>query len=392
VTTTDEDDVIAPGARLSSSAPSGFITRDSRGRLVLDAQGAPPGSVSTFPWLSTEAANGSLWRAVSCGVVIHDADGAIADANDAATLLFARPLIELAGRHLGAPPLACVDERGTDMELSACLIHRALTTGETQRDVILGIRLPDGERRWLQADATPVFDADGPVAHVVTTFVDITSRKEHADAAIDALATGVAHDINNPLSFVMTNLDFLSHELAPAAGSEVRAALDEARVGVQRVAAIVRDLKALGLGSAKVETSPSSKTDGVTPALRLRMFVLDDEAVLTRALQRAIGREHDVVTSNDAVHAVASLTSADFLERFDVVLCDVMMPGLTGIEVYEQVVAKHPAHAKKFIFMSGGAFTPRARDFLSQIPNARLEKPFEIAQLRALLTARFTGR
>ncbi|MDB4994837.1 MAG: histidine kinase [Myxococcaceae bacterium] len=395
----------APGAR-SSEIPSGFITRDGQGRLVFDARAAQ-GSNSSFPSLSTDAPDASLWRAVSCGVVIHGDDGSIADANDAATQLFGRPLDELRGLHLGVAPLGCVDEHGTKIDRGNCLVGRAILTGQAQRSVTLGILGPAGDRRWLQADAAPVFDADGRIAHVVTTFVDITTRKESEElrtqtrvqlleaerlAFIRTLATGLSHEINNPLAYLLTNLDFLSHELAAAPGSEVRAALDEARIGVHRVATIVKELKALVIANSKQDPTAPTPASGASTgtAPRLRLFVLDDEAVLTRALQRALGREHDIVTSNDSEQAGEALLAPGYIDGFDVVLCDIMMPGLTGIEVYELVIAKYPDHAKKFVFMSGGAFTPRAREFLARTESPRLEKPFEMAQLRKLLS-RFSG-
>jgi PAS domain S-box-containing protein len=406
----EDDAVVTPRPHHpSSEIPSGFITRDDRGRLVLGGRGAEPGSNSSFPSLSTDAPDASLWRAVSCGVVIHGEDGAIADANDAATQLFGRSLDELRGLHLGVGALACVDEHGTKMERGTCLVGRAILTGEVQRSVTVGILGPAGDRRWLQGDAAPVFDADGRIAHVVATFVDITTRKESEEtrtqtrvqlleterlALIRTLATGLSHEINNPLAYVLTNLDFLSHELAAAPGSEVRAALEEARIGVHRVASIVKELKALVMANSKQDAqgspAPLSGSSART-APRLRVFVLDDEAVLTRALQRALGREHDIVTSNDSEQAGAALLVPGFIDGFDVVLCDVMMPGLTGIEVYERVTAKYPEHSKKFVFMSGGAFTPTARDFLARTESPRLEKPFEIAQLRTLLSSRFSG-
>ncbi len=403
------DDAVS-GAK-PSDVPSGFITRDSKGRLVVDAR-AGQGSNSSFPSLSADAPDASLWRAVSCGVVIHGGDGAIADANDAATQLFGRSLDELRGLQLGDGPLVYVDDHGTKTESSGGLVARAILTGEVQRSVTVGIVGPDGDRRWLQGDAVPVFDADGRIAHVVTTFVDVTKRKESEEsrtqtrvqllesdrlAFIRTLATGLSHEINNPLAYVLTNLDFLSHELAAPSGSEVRAALDEARIGVQRVATIVKELKALVIAnsSAKQDAqAPAFPPRGLATATapRLRMFVVDDEAVLTRALQRALGREHDIVTSNDAEQAGRALLAPGYIDGFDVILCDVMMPGLTGIELFELVTAKYPAQATKFVFMSGGAFTPHARDFLAHTERPRLEKPFEMAQLRALLGSQFSGK
>jgi two-component system, cell cycle sensor histidine kinase and response regulator CckA len=72
---------------------------------------------------------------------------------------------------------------------------------------------------------------------------------------------------------------------------------------------------------------------------------------------------------------------------FDAVLCDVMMPDLAGRDVYEAARRAHPGMERRFIFVSGGAFTVGAREFLSQIPNPVLEKPFDEARVRGAVEA-----
>jgi CheY-like chemotaxis protein len=72
-------------------------------------------------------------------------------------------------------------------------------------------------------------------------------------------------------------------------------------------------------------------------------------------------------------------------ERFDVILCDLMMPGMDGPGLHDEMCRVAPGLAKRMVFMSGGAFTMRARDFLARVPNARVDKPFDAAALRALV-------
>ena len=69
----------------------------------------------------------------------------------------------------------------------------------------------------------------------------------------------------------------------------------------------------------------------------------------------------------------------------DVVLCDLMMPGLSGMAVYEQVAASAPALAARFVFMTGGAFTPGAEAFLEQVPCPVLYKPTPLDALEAVI-------
>jgi CheY-like chemotaxis protein len=75
-------------------------------------------------------------------------------------------------------------------------------------------------------------------------------------------------------------------------------------------------------------------------------------------------------------------------EEFDTVLCDLMMPDLSGMELYERVAAVRPDVAERFVFITGGAFTPRARAFLDRVPNARIDKPFDAANVRSLVHSR----
>ena len=78
------------------------------------------------------------------------------------------------------------------------------------------------------------------------------------------------------------------------------------------------------------------------------------------------------------------------LERgatFDAILSDLMMPGMTGMERRDHVARRFPRLASKMIFMTGGAFTDEVRDFVDTLGDDCLEKPSELALLRARLSA-----
>ena len=72
-------------------------------------------------------------------------------------------------------------------------------------------------------------------------------------------------------------------------------------------------------------------------------------------------------------------------ERFDLILSDLMMPELTGMELHAEIARIDPAQAARMIFLTGGAFTPGARAFLDRVANPRHEKPFDPVELRALI-------
>jgi CheY-like chemotaxis protein len=114
------------------------------------------------------------------------------------------------------------------------------------------------------------------------------------------------------------------------------------------------------------------------------VIVVDDEPLVGRSIRRAL-RGHDVEVFASGAAAVERLSDE---EPFDVVFCDLMMPEVSGMEVYRRVTERRPERASRFVFMTGGAFTPKARDFLAQTPLPCLEKPFELRQIRDLVAER----
>ena len=73
---------------------------------------------------------------------------------------------------------------------------------------------------------------------------------------------------------------------------------------------------------------------------------------------------------------------------YDVILCDLLMPEFDGAQLYEATRRVAPESAGRFVFLTGGAFTPRAREFLASVPNPCLAKPFDVRVLRELVDAR----
>jgi DNA-binding NtrC family response regulator len=121
---------------------------------------------------------------------------------------------------------------------------------------------------------------------------------------------------------------------------------------------------------------------GGTAARRARVLVVDDEPRMRRALERLLAPEHEVVLVGGAREAL------DLVERgetWDVVLCDLMMAGLSGMDLHGEILARAPALAGRVIFMTGGAYTREAQDFLARVPNRRLDKPFRPEALERLL-------
>ena len=114
------------------------------------------------------------------------------------------------------------------------------------------------------------------------------------------------------------------------------------------------------------------------------MLVVDDDVQLARTLARALSA-HDTTVAYGGAEALAFLSERN---DFDVILCDLMMPEVTGMELYLRVATDRPEVARRFIFMTGGAFTNAARTFLDTVQNECITKPFDLVRLRALVASR----
>jgi len=134
--------------------------------------------------------------------------------------------------------------------------------------------------------------------------------------------------------------------------------------------------------------SPRSSTvqrHGERRIPRARLLVIDDEPLIGTTLTYALEDEYDVVVTTSGRAALALLAQDPL---FDLVLCDLTMPGMGGPAVYEAISRDYPELAPRFVFMTGGAFTEGMRSFLEEHPGARLEKPFAIHDLERFLSHR----
>jgi len=113
----------------------------------------------------------------------------------------------------------------------------------------------------------------------------------------------------------------------------------------------------------------------------LRVLVIDDDPLVIRSLRRLL-KPHDVTTVE---HAPQALTLLGGETEFDLILCDLMMPELTGAELYQRVAAWGRGLEQQIVFITGGVFTEQLQVFLDKVPNRRLEKPIRANDLDAIL-------
>ena len=133
--------------------------------------------------------------------------------------------------------------------------------------------------------------------------------------------------------------------------------------------------------------SISQQLRAVTAKPKGRVLIIDDEPSIVNAMRRILSG-YEVFVAQTGRLALEMLAA----ETFDCVLCDLMMPEMTGMDLYESIAATRPEMAPRFVFMTGGAFTQRARAFLDSVANRVLAKPFGAKDLRSLVEEQVAQR
>jgi signal transduction histidine kinase/CheY-like chemotaxis protein len=133
--------------------------------------------------------------------------------------------------------------------------------------------------------------------------------------------------------------------------------------------------------------APAAKPPSIptaSPAGSAKIMLIDDEPLLLRALSQALrSAGHEVTPIDDGAAALEILVSD---RPFDLIFCDVMMRGLTGIDLLQVLKERAPERVRRIVFMSGGAYTPEAREFLDEYSAQSVDKPFDpVREARARL-------
>jgi CheY-like chemotaxis protein len=111
--------------------------------------------------------------------------------------------------------------------------------------------------------------------------------------------------------------------------------------------------------------------------------MIDDEQPILSMLVQLFGSDHQVVT---AISGEAAQVILRYDQSFDVILCDLMMPGLSGMDLHAWVATEYPALAARIVFVTGGAFTPTASEYIAGVRNLCVDKPYEKAKLKQLVS------
>jgi len=146
---------------------------------------------------------------------------------------------------------------------------------------------------------------------------------------------------------------------------EVQSALNEGTRFVVRLPAWLDATTAL-------RSTPSPADAVEQEMLHGRILIIDDEAPL-RVVMRRLLVAHEVVS---AASGQAALSILEHDRAFDLILCDLMMPGVTGMDVHHWLLEHDSVLAARVVFITGGAFGPAAAEYLNDSTNLKLQKPF----------------
>ncbi len=140
--------------------------------------------------------------------------------------------------------------------------------------------------------------------------------------------------------------------------------------------------------SAVAAPHANHRIPSIHPDLRGRVLVVDDEPLILRSVARLLRDQHDVETASNGREALLKLSQEG---PFDLIVCDLMMPEMTGMELHRAVRTWAPDVADRFVFLTGGAYTDGAREFLAGVENPKLDKPIQPNLLRSVVTGVLRG-
>jgi DNA-binding NtrC family response regulator len=116
--------------------------------------------------------------------------------------------------------------------------------------------------------------------------------------------------------------------------------------------------------------------------------VIDDERSIRMALSRFFTRRGWLVDeASDGAAGLERLVAADG-SKYAIIISDLKMPGLSGIELHDRLASSHPRILERIVFSTGDVASPEAKGFVERSRCTILQKPFELATLDEIV-ARF---
>jgi len=169
---------------------------------------------------------------------------------------------------------------------------------------------------------------------------------------------------------------WVCHTIVTSLGGELTA---RSRIGEGTVFRVV-----LPQAPSRAEQGEEPAGEQVLPLELGRVLIIDDDRQVTASMA-ILFEGNDVQVVHSGQEGLVRLLAG---EDYEWIFCDLMMRDVSGMELYEQVQRARPGMEQRFVFMTGGAFTARARQFVAQVNCPCLAKPFHPHQVVAALRRR----
>jgi len=202
-------------------------------------------------------------------------------------------------------------------------------------------------------------DGDHVVAEVSDTGKGIP--KEHHARIFDPFFT--TKDVGEGSGLGLS----ISAKIVADLGGEISFESEEGRGSTFRIR-----LPALTSDCDQVTRSAATKPGADAGATRGRILVVDYEEGIRAAMAHMLGTDHEVLTASSGAQGKEVLESD---QAFDLLILDLMMPKMSGIDLHRWLAETHPQLASRVIFVTGGVFTPVARQYLNKVSTLTFEKP-----------------
>jgi PAS domain S-box-containing protein len=258
-------------------------------------------------------------------------------------------------------------------------------------------------RARLALDFDVVPPAQSNESHLAHVFLNLLLNATHALGDADAQKNEIRVTLRHlPDERVMVQIKCSGQNIGPAAETldpfPMSRLRESAGLDLALCHRLVQDSGGEFLVENTADTGPTftillspamEGADSIVPSptprgarQRGRVLVVDDEPRIGSAIARILDPAHQVTAVYTARDAIRRLERG---ERYDVILCDVLMPQMSGYDLYRSLEQIAPEVVSRIIFMTGGPFSTRGAGFLESVPNARLEKPFSPEALRTLV-------
>lgn len=209
------------------------------------------------------------------------------------------------------------------------------------------------------------------------------------------LSADVEHELINSLASIVGFSQLIRRDASLP--DDLRHSADLLVQEATRTRRIVQDLLDLlrqraperhGTALPPVDRPPDFVATSATSTARPSVLILDDEPTFRIFLEKAlVALGYDPEIAAIGSEAVQLATAGDPAA----ILCDHQMVGMSGIDVYEAVVAIRPELAKRFVMMSGDVLDPALDAFAATHEMTRLAKPFDLDTLDGALRAAMGG-